>query len=482
MNSLNSTSIMTKRCAEVKSSAKALGHRSSAATRCEPLIQNYSNFKRSSCPKRLMFYENGSWVDYSEEVADLLKLGFAEGRPMVEAQVLGYNCFFDLYRMLEIDLESGNQRSIAWIDADGKCFFPKTFVDSCENDREVELVDGDKSCAKIEIDIKIVENSGNHEGVGLKEDVNFGKRGRSENVEKGKVEESFCGTAAKRLKMVESESQSSRWPKARNLAAGEKRYAIVKNLFLSGLENVEPGARITSIHQCVRMGPLDKARSEIFAKQVEIKKRARGESNVVFAWYGASSQGVESILMHGFGIPSKLSRSAGHGIGIHLSPIRSPQNSAMLAEVDENGEKHVILCRVILGKCEKVEAGSLQSYPSSVEYDTGVDDLNNPRWYTVWHGNMNTHILPECVVSYRPVNINGSVNSVPKNWVPHPSTFIAKLFSKLRGSLPLPQFCELQTSWESCKEGKLGKDAFMKKLRLLVGDDVLRSAIQEIRG
>ncbi|KAH6833675.1 hypothetical protein C2S53_005323 [Perilla frutescens var. hirtella] len=481
MNSLNSASVMAKRCTEVvRSSAKALGSRSSAVLCSEPLIQNHSNFKRSSCPKRLMFYENGSWVDYSEEVADLLKLGFVEGKPMLEAQVLGYNCFFDLYRMLEIDLESGNQRSIAWIDVDGKCFFPKVFVNSCDNDREVDSVDGgDESCAKIEIDIKIVENSGNHEGVGLDKDVNLGKRGRKENVEKEKVEES---SSAKKPKMVESELQSSRWPKARNLAAEEKGYAIVRNLFLSGLQILESGATITSIHQCVRMGPLDKARAEVFAKQMEITKRARGASNVVFAWYGTSAQGVESILMHGFGIPSKFSRSPGHGIGIHLSPIRLPQNSAMLSEIDENGEKHVVLCRVILGKCEKVEPGSIQSYPSSVEYDTGVDDLNNPRWYTVWHGNMNTHITPECVVSYRPVNTNGSVNGVPKNCVPHPSTFIAKLFSKLRGSLPLPRFCELETSWESCKEGKMGKDAFMKKIRLIVGDDVLRSAIQEIRG
>ncbi|XP_047948045.1 probable inactive poly [ADP-ribose] polymerase SRO3 [Salvia hispanica] len=469
MDSLNSTSAMTKKCMEVRSS---LGQRSSAATRSEPLIQNYSNFKRSSRPERLMFYEDGSWVDYSEEVAELLKLGFAEGRPMVEAQVLGYSCIFDLYRMLEIDLESGNQRSIAWIDADGKCFFPKTFVNTRGNDREVELVDADQNCAKIEIDIKIVENSGNHEG------VNLSKRGRTENVQG----ESFSGTDAKRRKIDESESQSSRWTKARNVAAGEKRYELVRNLFLSALENVDPGAKVTSIHQCVRNGPLDKARSEVFAKQVDIKKQARGESNMVFAWYGASPQGVESILMHGFGIPGKLSRSPSHGIGIHLSPVRSPQDSAMLAEVDENGEKHVILCRVILGRCEKVEAGSLQSYPSSAEFDTGVDDLNNPRWYTVWHGNMNTHILPECVVSYRPVNIKGYVNSVPKHGAPHPSTFIAKLLNKLRGSLALPQFGELQTSWELCKEGKLRKYFFMKKIRSLVADDVLRSAIQEIRG
>lgn len=81
--------------------------------------------------------------------------------------------------------------------------------------------------------------------------------------------------------------------------------------------------------------------------------------------------------------------------------------SAMLSEIDENGEKHVILCRVLLGKCEKVEAGSQQMYPSSVEYDTGVDDLKNPKWYIVWHAKMNTHILPECVVSYRPVNTSG---------------------------------------------------------------------------
>lgn len=276
-----------------------------------------------------MFYENGSWVDYSEEVADLLKLGFVEGMPMVESQVLGLNCLFDLYRMLEIDLESGNHRSIAWIDVDGKCFFPKTFVNSCGIDREVDLVDGDERFPKIEIDIKIVENPGNHEGDGMIKDVNLGKRGRNENVEMEKVDESFCAAPAKRLKIDESESESSRWPKARNLAAEEKGYAIVRNLILARLGIVEPGATITSIHQCLRMGLMDNARSEVFAKQIEITKQARGESNVVFAWYGTSAQGVESILLHGFGIPSKSSRSPGYGIGIHLSPIRLPHNRSV---------------------------------------------------------------------------------------------------------------------------------------------------------
>lgn len=318
--------MLAKNCAEVQSKDKRSAHSSSTTLSCEPLIQNHSNFKRSSCPKRFMFYENGSWVDYPEEVADLMKLGFMEGKPMVEAQVLGFNCFFDFCRMLEIDLDTGNQRSISWIDVDGKCFFPKIFVNSYENDHEADLVNCNENCAKIEIDIKIRENSGSAEGSELNKDANLSKRKRDENAEKENMGGSLCSINAKRRQMVGSELQSSRWPKARILGAEEKGYAIVKNLFLSGLEIVDPGAMITSIHQCVRKGPLDKARSEVFAKQMEITKRARRESNMVFAWYGTSAQGVESILMHGFGIPSKLSHCEGHGIGIYLSPIRSPQN------------------------------------------------------------------------------------------------------------------------------------------------------------
>lgn len=75
--------------------------------------------------------------------------------------------------------------------------------------------------------------------------------------------------------------------------------------------------------------------------------------------------------------------------------------SARLAEADQNGEKHLILCRVILGNVEKVEAGAQQCYPSSLVFDTGSDDPRNPKWYVVWPSNMNRHVIPECVVSYR---------------------------------------------------------------------------------
>lgn len=75
--------------------------------------------------------------------------------------------------------------------------------------------------------------------------------------------------------------------------------------------------------------------------------------------------------------------------------------STGLMQPDDNGEKHVLLCRVILGNVEKVEAGSKQCYPSSLEFDTGVDDPRTPKRYVVWSTNMNRHVLPECVVSYK---------------------------------------------------------------------------------
>ncbi|XP_073123345.1 inactive poly [ADP-ribose] polymerase RCD1-like [Henckelia pumila] len=450
----------------------------------DPLIQNYSNFKRTSEPKRVMFYDHGSWADYPEAVVEAVRLGFSDGKPMIEARIEGLDRFLDFYRMLEIELESGNQRSISWIDVDGKCFFPKIFINSNDNN-DPDSVDDYENNTKIEIEIKVSKFGGSEssESSDVNEMGKLSKRKREEQAQMDQPEESSSNLKLKRPKIVcEKELQSPRWPKTRVLRAEEEGYTLVKNLFLTGLKTLEPGAEVTVINQCVRTGPLEVARRQVFVKQMDITKQARGASNMVFAWYGTSAKGVESILMHGFGIPATASRSEGHGLGIHLSPVRSPHNSALLSQMDENGEKHIILCKVILGKCEKIDAGSRQSHPSSVEYDTGVDDLTSPKWYTVWYANMNTHIVPECVVSYRSANVPGSVDGVSSvNWVP-PSPLIAKLLYRMKSYLPMPKFQELRNLFGLYNEGKLGKIVFMRQLRSVIGDDLLRSTIQEIRG
>lgn len=81
-----------------------------------------------------------------------------------------------------------------------------------------------------------------------------------------------------------------------------------------------------------------------------------------------------------------------------------------MTEADEKGEKHVILCQVMLGEMERIEAGSEQFKPSSEEYDSGVDDLQNPRFYVVWRENMNQTILPEFVVSFKSLDHQPGTN------------------------------------------------------------------------
>lgn len=72
--------------------------------------------------------------------------------------------------------------------------------------------------------------------------------------------------------------------------------------------------------------------------------------------------------------------------------------------------RHLILCRVILGNVEKVEAGSQQYLSSSVNVDTGSDDPRNPRWHVVWSNIANMYILPESVVSFKPFgNMQGKL-------------------------------------------------------------------------
>ncbi|KAK9271324.1 hypothetical protein L1049_026914 [Liquidambar formosana] len=134
----------------------------------------------------------------------------------------------------------------------------------------------------------------------------------------------------------------------------------------------------------------------------------------------------------------------------------------MRSEADDNGEKHLILCRVIVGNVEKVEAGSQQSHPSSVNFDTGVDDLKNPKQYVVWCANMNSHILPECVVG-----------KVAKD------VFIKQLRSIAGDEMLLSTIREMRGSNEA---GKVAKDILMKQLQLIAGDEMLIPMIRDIHG
>lgn len=71
---------------------------------------------------------------------------------------------------------------------------------------------------------------------------------------------------------------------------------------------------------------------------------------------------------------------------------------------NEDGTRFLLFSRIIMGKSE-VMGSTAQSYPSSPEFDSGVDSLTSPKKYMIWSTHMNTHVLPEFVVCIKTPSI-----------------------------------------------------------------------------
>ena len=88
--------------------------------------------------------------------------------------------------------------------------------------------------------------------------------------------------------------------------------------------------------------------------------------------------------------------------------VFSLEEGSGFSDDNEGKIRHLVLCRVILGKSELVRRGSEQRCPSSDEFDSGVDDLSRPRKYIIWSTHMNTCVLPEYVISFRAPFLRGN--------------------------------------------------------------------------
>jgi len=277
--------------------------------------------------------------------------------------------------------------------------------------------------------------------------------------------------AAKRMKA------SGAWGKsaAPRLEDSDKYYQVVSKLFLSyGMAS--RGAAITAVRK-VGQG----ARARAFQQQGQLL--AAGTPK--FAWYGASAEDVASVVERGFS-RTNAPRLGGrkHGDGLHLSPPQCPYTSAMLAKADGSGEAHIVLCRVLMGRPEVVQAGSSQSRPSSDAYDSAVDKLENPQWYVVWSKDMNTRVLPEYVVSFKCPKlhpIQGSSEATSKLKKPSPGR---DMFPTLLAEIKqlVPDKCDiLQEYYSNFKMGQIKKDQFIRFLRSYIGDKVLTTVATKLR-
>ncbi|XP_077230308.1 inactive poly [ADP-ribose] polymerase RCD1-like isoform X2 [Tasmannia lanceolata] len=345
----------------------------------ESVVKNYDNFVKSGLPRRLMFYTNGEWSDFPENVTQSLIEAFRVRKSAVEVTMQGCVYVVDFLNMVLINLNSGVQQSIAWIDESEKCFSPNVLID-CDDVPS----DGNKVEVKLEVEISGAD--------ALKPE----KLKKIE--ESGEVKEVIAENGVPCLANV---GFGSLCDKLVTLERGGNEYLGVQNVFLRGLSTFILPSNVIGIYRHSPTSGSALARFQSFEKQVEIIKRYRGDANVRRAWHGASREGIIDILLHGFGRSSKPSDGVAYGTGIYLAPEDCSHVSAKYCDIDENGIQHMLLCRIIMGSMERVQPGSEQFHPISDDFDSGVDDLQSPKHYVIWNNHMNTHILPEYIVSFK---------------------------------------------------------------------------------
>ncbi|KAJ0666395.1 putative poly(ADP-ribose) polymerase, catalytic domain, RST domain-containing protein [Helianthus annuus] len=372
-------------------------------------------------------------------------------------------------------METGVQKPIAWID---------------ETENDIQLVESE-SCTtpEVKLHVEIELNGLNNNNV-------------EECMDESYIEESNI----KRVKLDHNVNDT-----CKTLLEPE----TVRNMFIKGI-NPAFKADIIDVKKC--SGDIMESMLELFEKQVEITQKLRGNANVKYAWFASSTNAPSSIVAYGLGHDGpKLGK---YGYGVHLTAVDSAQNSATICDVDEKGVRCMVLCRVILGNMELVFPGSKQFYPSDDCFDTGVDNLDNPNHYVVWNMNINTHIYPEYAVSFKispsaedgnrvnlssrvttedaqgPSQIDSSSSSklgnmsvekvpsvgssasrAPKSpWMP-----FSKLFEAISDKVSPDDMKLVHILYESLKGKKTSREEFIRKLRLIVGDQILRSTISSLQ-
>ncbi|RID61776.1 hypothetical protein BRARA_E00893 [Brassica rapa] len=444
------------------------------------LVRYYSYFKKTGVPKRVMFYENGEWTDLPDHVICSIKNDLEAKRAVTEVNWSGRCFVLDFLHMHRLDLETGVRTHLAWIDIAGKCFFPEVYEKDCEEDQcEIKL--------RLEVDVNgVVQPSLNESSEDSCSSIGTNmfsglKPADEEEVDVEAVKEKFVlGMAT--LEDVEA----------------------VKEKIVLGMATLEDVELLDAYRFS---GDIAKARQSLFNKQADITKSRRGDANIRYAWVPVKKKLLSSVMKHGLGVGGEFIKKSKYGVGVHLTAANCPYFSATHCDIDENGVRHMVLCRVIMGNMEPLRGDRAQFFTGGEEYDNGVDNVLSPKHYLVWNMNVNTHVYPEFVVSFKLLSIpnaegkllsenlgltlkrakgflsngTGRVTNGNKSagsaLMPYPL-----LFNAISSKVGQEEMDLITADYQQLREKKISREEFSRKLRVIVGDDdLLRTIITALQ-
>uniref|UniRef100_A0A1D1ZEY1 Inactive poly [ADP-ribose] polymerase RCD1 n=1 Tax=Anthurium amnicola TaxID=1678845 RepID=A0A1D1ZEY1_9ARAE len=467
---------------------------------------NHLNFLRSMTPRRIMFYSTGEWSDFPESVTSLLVKAFRDKTSAVKIPISGSCYLFDFLSMVLINLENGGQRSVSWIDESDNCFFPNSFFDgdsfpvSRLNIKNITVMD-------VKVPASATDSAGTRdqsEAGDAPSVAPYGSGFCEVDVVKTKImEEAIRENRASPVSVNQTSSVDTLCSELVKLERHSRDFIEVARTFLSGLCNFAHSTSVMGIYRYTPKNSSALARQENFKQQVMSTRCRRGNANMRCGWFGTSSEQVFKILLHGFTSGTEVSEGAAHGTGVYLMPENCSFASVKYCDVDENGAQCVVLCQIVMGNMEKVPAGSKQSSPSNLEFDSGVDDLLQPNCYVIWGAHTTTHIHPEYIVSFKlsptvreylaglkDVKVNDNtmkrdLENVPINYPASrprsPWMSLTLLFAEIKDKVSPLAMELLNLHHREYKNKMISREELVKKMRLIVGDPVMISTLKRLQ-
>ncbi|MED6205951.1 hypothetical protein PIB30_022397 [Stylosanthes scabra] len=468
----------------------------------------YLNYKKTGRPERVMFYKNGDWLDFPKDVVDLVKKDLEVKKATVEVQSNGHHLVLDFLHMYQMDLKTGLQQPLAWIDEHGCCFFPEILKQEGVSSNVPDEI-------KLHLEIAIKESDDSktmeHSGESNAGESNaLVKSIRIDAIEQNDVEfeDSINNMDCRNVGEAIEQKEDLGLGDYTDSVYGKLDLDTVQTMFLKGMVSSGIDNDIVEIYRC--SSATRQARLELFQMQAEITKKTRGDANIQYAWLALSKNELSTMMQYGLGHCGLSLSKCKYAVGVHLAAASCPYASARYCDVDENGNSHLVLCRVIMGNMELLPPGGRQFRASSGEYDNGVDDILHPTYYIIWNMNMNSHIYPEFIVSFKvATNIQGNrgnpgvnvfaagqhdhsqpesstidngkavhaASLVPKSpWMPFPA-----LFAAIKSSVPPSTMDVIEGDYEQFKKKQISRDAFIQRLRLIAGDNLLRTTVHKLQ-
>ncbi|RZC27971.1 Inactive poly [ADP-ribose] polymerase RCD1 isoform C [Glycine soja] len=445
------------------------------------LARRFLNYKKSGRLERLMFYENGEWLDFPKDVVDLVKKDLEVKKAAVEIESNGYHLLFDFLHLHKVDLKTGLQQPIALIDEAGCCFFPEIYAASDEEPYNLSKQECGKSPDSyasneiklhLEVEINGVDQSRLSECSG---ESNALVKGIQIDTKQNccqydvEVEDSInkkdCGNVGEDIQQHQDIGLD---------AYTESVYGIldlnsVQKMFLKGMSSFgSTDSDIAEIYQC--SGASMQARWELFQKQAELTKKNHGEANIRYAWLASSKGELSTMMNYGLSHYGLSGSKCTYGIGVHLAAVTCPDASVRYCDVDENGVRHLALCRVIMGNMEILQPGTGHFCGSEGKNVSGVNSAcQGP------HGLL--HSESSTVDNGKAPSMVASTPKVPKSpWMPFPL-----LLDAIRNQVPPKGMDVIKIYYEQFRSKHISRDDFVKMLRLIVGDGLLRTTITNLQ-